>query len=183
MPRPRSRSPNRRHGAIMSDFDRFINFSAEITAFPNFELLGTGQAQDYFDKTVAVVGGATMTALLNAYDVLRPVPHPEREWRLRREIFGDEKLGPIARNIVKMWYSGMWFELPRAWTEAYGAREGNVTVTVSGEAYTEGLLWPAVGAHPSGAKAPGYGSWFFPPQIPPVPPPIPPIADPAVAAR
>ncbi len=166
----------------MCDFDRFIALSAEITAFTPFELQGTGQAREYFDKTVAVVGAATVRALLDAYEPLRAVPHPERETRLRREIFGDEKLGPIARNIVKMWYSGVWFELPRAWTEAYGARENNVTVTVSGKAYTEGLLWPAIGAHPPGAKAPGYGSWFLPPQIPPIPPPIPPVTAPATAS-
>ncbi|WP_411075768.1 hypothetical protein [Streptomyces sp. cmx-4-7] len=34
---------------------------------------------------------------------------------------------------------------------------------VSPDAYTEGLLWRAIGAHPSGAKAPGYGSWASPP--------------------
>jgi hypothetical protein len=60
----------------------------------------------------------------------------------------------------------MWYELPRAWTEAYGAREKNFTFTVSANAYTEGLIWPAIGANPSGAKAPGYGSWADPPKIP-----------------
>jgi hypothetical protein len=72
----------------------------------------------------------------------------------------------VARNIVKMWFVGIWYELPREWTEAFGARPGNVTFVVSGTAYTEGLLWPAIGANPPGAKAPGYGSWAFPPQIP-----------------
>ena len=27
-------------------------------------------------------------------------------------------------------------------------------------------LWVAIGANPPGAKAPGYGSWAYPPQIP-----------------
>jgi len=31
----------------------------------------------------------------------------------------------------------------------------------------EGLLWTAIGAHPAGAKAPGYGSWAEQPRIPP----------------
>jgi hypothetical protein len=37
---------------------------------------------------------------------------------------------------------------------------------VNESAYTEGLLWVAIGANPPGAKAPGYGSWARPPQIP-----------------
>ena len=78
-----------------------------------------------------------------------------RQDLLRRDVFSDPRLGPVARNIVKMWYVGIWYELPRAWTEAYGALRKNVTFTVSPTAYTEGLLWPAIGANPPGAKAPG----------------------------
>ena len=85
---------------------------------------------------------------------------------LRRSILGDARLGPVARNIMKLWYLGIWYELPRPWIEANGARAANITFMVSAEAYTEGLVWPAVGANPPGAKAPGYASWTGPPQIP-----------------
>ena len=88
---------------------------------------------------------------------------------LRRDLFSDLRLGPVARNVVKMWYVGIWYELPQSWTDAYGARQQNVAFTVSAAAYTEGLLWPSIGANPSGAKAPGYGSWAQPPRIPAVP--------------
>jgi hypothetical protein len=37
---------------------------------------------------------------------------------------------------------------------------------VSAASYTEGLLWPTIGANPNGAKAPGYASWAQPPRIP-----------------
>lgn len=166
----------------MNDLDRFVRLSAEITAFSSFELNGTGQVKPYYQKIVEVVGESTVADLLSAYDALSGTPHPEREVRLRREIFGDEKLGPVARNLVKLWYSGTWFALPKAWMETYGASDRNITLTVSGEAYTEGLLWPAIGAHPPGAKAPGYGSWFLPPQIPPIPPPLPPTPAPVSSA-
>ncbi|HYO83919.1 MAG TPA: hypothetical protein VES20_21125, partial [Bryobacteraceae bacterium] len=42
----------------------------------------------------------------------------------------------------------------------------NVGFMVSAAAYTEGLLWPAIGANPPGAKGPGYGSWALPPRVP-----------------
>jgi hypothetical protein len=149
--------------------ERFLAFSEQVTAFTTFDLVGTGQAQAYLTAVTDVVGAEMLKELLDAYGRMSTTPQPEREGRLRREIFGDEKLGPIGRNIIKLWYSGIWYELPRAWADAFGAIETNVTFMVSAAAYTEGLLWPAIGANPSGAKAPGYASWVGPPQIPPVP--------------
>ena len=144
----------------------FLDFSAEATAFTRFELLGTGQAEAYYTATEKVVG-AVLGDLLDAYARLEPGHGTDgRKAALRREIFGHEKLGAIARNITKLWYIGIWYELPRAWTETYGALPNNVTFTVSGASYAEGLLWTAIGAHPPGAKPPGYGSWADPPTIP-----------------
>jgi hypothetical protein len=144
----------------------FLIFSSEVTAFSVFELRGTGLAEAYFEAVVRVVGQPVLQELLTAYGALEKTPQALRDDRLRREIFGDEKLGPIARNIIKLWYIGIWEELPHAWTESYGAIENNVAFMVSAAAYTEGLLWTAIGANPPGAKAPGYASWVLPPQIP-----------------
>jgi hypothetical protein len=148
--------------------DRFLAFSAEVTAFTTFELQGTGLAEAYLTTVTNVVGQEVVEQLLDAYDRVRLVAQPARDERLRREIFGDEKLGAIARNIIKLWYVGIWYELPHAWTDTYGALEKNFSFAVSATSYTEGLLWYAIGAHPPGAKAPGYGSWVGPPEIPPV---------------
>jgi hypothetical protein len=145
--------------------DQFLIFSAEVTAFSCFELRGTGMAEAYFNAVLGVVGESIVAELLDAYASLKGTPENERESRMRLVIFGDEKLGPIARNVIKLWYIGIWEELPQAWTETYGAIEKNVPFMVSAAAYTEGLLWPAIGANPPGAKAPGYASWALPPQI------------------
>jgi hypothetical protein len=152
-----------------SRLDRFLAFSAEVTAFTVFDLQGTGQAEAYLQTADASVGAAVVDELFAAYRRAENVlADGAREAYLRREIFGNEKLGPIARNIIKMWYSGVWYELPTAWTEAYGPAPKDVTFVVSASSYVEGLLWTAIGAHPAGAKAPGYGSWADPPNIPPV---------------
>lgn len=148
--------------------DKFLAFSAEITAFTTFELLGTGLVDDYLAAVIDVVGEATVEELLRAWDRVCESGAVTEE-NLRREIFGDEKLGPIARNIIKLWYIGTWYQLPYAWTQSFGAREKDVTFVVSPAAYVEGLLWPAIGSHPPGAKAPGYGSWANAPVIPDIP--------------
>jgi hypothetical protein len=149
--------------------DRFVAFSAEVTAFTVFELHGTGQAEPYHRTVVDVVGQELLDELLDRYDQVLDGPPETRTERLRKAIFGDEKLGPIARNIIKLWYVGIWYQLPPEWTEAFGACSKDVTFMVSATAYTEGLIWVAIGANPPGAKAPGYGSWAEAPKIPPVP--------------
>jgi hypothetical protein len=144
--------------------DSFLAFSSEVTAFSRFELEAAGQARAYLATVVEVVGEDLLDRLFKAHASLSRTP--DRKAQLQRDIFGDQTLGPIARNIIKLWYVGMWFQLPRAWAEAHGSRPADVLHTVSPEAYVEGLLWPAIGAHPPGAKAPGYGSWAGPPAIP-----------------
>ena len=149
--------------------DRFLAFSAEVTAFSPYELRGTGMAETYLDTAIEVVGDQTVDDLLDAYDKAPASIGKDRALRdahLRLAIFGDAKLGPVARNIIKLWYVGIWYELPRAWIEAYGASPVDFTQMASAQAYTEGLLWPAIGANPPGAKAPGFASWVGPPQIP-----------------
>ncbi|HET9872486.1 MAG TPA: hypothetical protein VFP89_07820 [Propionibacteriaceae bacterium] len=156
----------------MTDLERFLAFSSEVTAYSIFELRGTGVAEAYLATVEEVVGRQLLEALLDRYESAVAAAAeggatlPDL---LRRELFSDPRLGPVARNIVKMFYLGIWYELPHAWTEAYGARRSNLTFTVSAAAYTEGLVWPSIGANPAGAKAPGYGSWAQPPRIPAVP--------------
>ncbi|MBV9314840.1 MAG: hypothetical protein JO100_14185 [Pseudonocardia sp.] len=151
--------------------ERFLAFSADATAFTRFELQGTGQAREYLDTVVRIAGDTIVDRLLDLHLHAKAVAAASgnsaiMEHLLRRDVLSDPRLGPVARNIVKMWFVGIWYELPREWTEAFGAREGDVTFVVSGTAYAEGLLWRAIGANPPGAKAPGYGSWALPPHIP-----------------
>jgi hypothetical protein len=149
--------------------ENFLAFSADVTAFSRFELQGTGQAQEYLDTVMHIVGATIVDRLLDLHASTVAAAAGDgaaRDDLLRRDVLGDPQLGPVARNIVKMWFLGIWYQLPREWTEAFGARPNDVTFVVSGAAYTEGLLWPAIGANPPGAKGPGYGSWASLPQIP-----------------
>jgi hypothetical protein len=154
--------------------DAFVALSAEITGFTPFDLHGTGQAEEFRATVADVVGEDILTELLDTWE--RIVAETEAGSAptsdvLRREIFSDQKLGPVARNMIKLWYVGIWYELPPDWIDAYGALERDRTFMVSPSAYTEGLIWPAIGGNPPGAKGPGYASWTGPPRIPEVPGP------------
>ncbi|MBB5535577.1 hypothetical protein [Rhizobium giardinii] len=154
---------------MSSRFEAFLGISVELTAFSRFDLLGTGLAERYLATLDKVVGGEITDTLLAAFVALPPAEGEARIQAVRTTILGNELLGDVARALIKLWYSGTWFELPCAWTERFGPRPADTTFIVSPDAYVEGLLWKAIGAHPAGAKAPGFGSWAFPPKIPALP--------------
>ncbi|MFF9276995.1 hypothetical protein [Streptomyces griseosporeus] len=156
----------------------FLLLSVDLTAFEETDLLGTGMAQGYLEKVRAACGDGIVAALLDAHRAARadaaaengnqartPLEGEVFDRALRHRVFSDDRLGPVARNIIKLWYAGMWYALPPEWIDRYGAHAAVGTSTVTAASYQEGLLWRAIGANPPGAKAPGYGSWARPPRI------------------
>ena len=152
-------------------FQSFLQLSETLTAFTSFQLQATGEAESYYNTVQDVVGEAIFKELLLTFEKIQTDTGdsgPNFDEALRHQILSNEKLGPIARNIIKMWFVGTWYQLPTYWLEKYGVSSENGTFVVSPNAYKEGLLWPTIGAHPTGAKAPGYGTWTAPPKIPEV---------------
>ena len=147
---------------------RFVKLSTMLTAFSAFDLYGTGEVAEYYGVLSEIVGAPLLVALFDAADDALAASIDPKVIRaeLRARVFSDPTLGPVARNIIKMWYIGNWYELPPEWREANGTHLSDYTRVVSAAAYVEGLLWPAIGANPSGAKAPGYASWQNAPTIP-----------------
>lgn len=149
-------------------FDDFLNLSSELTGFGTYQLRGTGQADLYLSTLDSVLGQQTVKQLLDAFRSVISNAGDDGaaiERGLRRDILSDEKLGPVARRVIKMWYVGIWYELPREWREAHGENDNDRTFVVSPNSYVEGLLWPTIGANPSGAKPLGYAMWATPPRI------------------
>jgi hypothetical protein len=146
----------------------FLSLSATLTGYSRFRLLGTGQADPYLETTRAAVGDVVLDQLLTTFtEVERDAGGDEAalDRGLRARVLSDELLGPIARSVIKMWFVGTWYELPQEWRDRYAAREPVSTHVVSPASYTEGLLWPTIGANPPGAKGQGFGSWVGPPAI------------------
>jgi hypothetical protein len=148
--------------------DDFLALSVALTGYDRVDLLGTGMVRPYYDELVSIVGEAVAGELLGAaVSSLRRAGGDAKELQeeVRRTILDDAKLGPVARNVIKMWYLGNWYQLPRAWREAHGAHARDTDHVVSAAAYQEGLVWRAIGSHPPGAKQPGFGTWSQPPNL------------------
>ena len=147
----------------------FLDFSVAITAFPKFHLQGTGQVDSYYNTVNNIIGDEMFEELLTTFHSLdvKAKTMGDRSVLnkgILRDILGSEKLGAIARNIIKLWYLGNWYQLPASWRDTFGASEKDIDRTVSPQAYVEGLLWPTLGVNPRAAKAPGYATWAEPPE-------------------
>ena len=149
--------------------EQFLSLSVRLTGFDRAALLGTGLLEEYYRQIVGVIGEAISQEL---WEVARQLSaracenSAQLEVAIRRELMASPKLGPVARNIVQLWYWGAWIELPQAWRNQYGTSSEDVTHFTSAAAYQHGLIWKAMGTHPQGAQQPGFGSWSLKPRSP-----------------
>lgn len=144
--------------------DTFADLCAALTGFDAAHLVGTGNVAPFWDLLTDRTGPENARALLTAWtDRVAPDAEPDRAMRLH--ILGDARLGPMARNLIRLWYVGTWKGMPADWRAAHAPGRPDGDTIPSAGAYTEGLLWPAVGANPPGAKPFGYAMWAKPPRV------------------
>lgn len=127
---------------IDDGFGLFVKVSAVLTGFDEAALLGTGQARAYFDWVRHARPEDTSALLREAEKGLD-------DERVARLLEGAE-IGVLARQIAYLWYTAQW---RTPWDT------GKQTSIVSPAAFQEGLVWPAMFAHPPAAKQQGFGSW------------------------
>jgi len=147
-------------------FDLFFSLSVILTGFSEAELHGTAMAKTYFALIPTIVGETQFGRLLMIWQdtyIRAKGSDLLLEQLVTEQILEDPGIGPIARNVARLWYLGMWFQLPAEWRNVHGAWANDVTFVVSPQSYTEGLVWKAIHTHPPAAKQPGYGSWALPP--------------------
>jgi hypothetical protein len=128
----------------------FLGVSARLTGFGRVTLLGTGMTDAYLQALDAVLPAGTLDELLAAGDGVS-------------DQLEDPKLGPVARNLILLWYCGTWTALPDEWRAAYGTSPLDTNRVESPEAYQAGLQWVVAGAHPAGARQQGFGAWAVAP--------------------
>ena len=92
-------------------FEDFLSVSAALTGFSVAQLQGTGMARGYFDELVAIVGDELTLALTREGRLALRWPDDVEE-QLRLRVMDDPDLGPPARNLAVLWYTGSWFQLP-----------------------------------------------------------------------
>jgi hypothetical protein len=80
----------------------------------------------------------------------------------------DDSAKFLARSIVLLWYLGSWYEPAdlKANAAQPGTRAVTPSVVVSSKAYTQGLVWQIVGAHPMGYSNLQFGYWSRDPSDP-----------------
>jgi hypothetical protein len=98
--------------------------------------------------------GWKLDALLNRFDALASSGLDLIE-ALRTKIFPDPELGPVARQVLMLWYGG-------------GIRtntpNGEVWDFGSADQFYRALVWGAIGAHPPTLSNGYYGHWKYPPE-------------------
>jgi hypothetical protein len=142
--------------------ERFLEVSALLTGFGWVRLAGTGMTDDLIDVVDAALPPGVLDELLAAYAALPA--DVDRETAVASELLADPKLGPVARNLILLWYCGTWAGMPEDWRAAYGTTPYDTHRVVSAEAYLAGLQWVVAGAHPAGARQQGFGAWSVAPE-------------------
>ena len=124
----------------------FLATSVVLTGFERFDLLGTGLLQQYFDYVSTHADSSTLLKLLQG------VTAAAGSESAVNEILADPEMGLLARQIIKLWYTGQWFPSATATDNPI----------LSPSSYEQGLVWNAIEAHPPGAKQQGFGAWSEP---------------------
>jgi hypothetical protein len=84
---------------------------------------------------------------------------------LQAKVLDDPRLGPFARRLLRLWYTGNWQPMPDAWSRAYGEHGDASESSLLAAGYPHGLMWQAaIGAHPQAVRATGFASWADPPR-------------------
>ena len=145
--------------------DLFVRLSAVLTGFRRVDLQGTGMAEAYLGEIQTIAG----EGLVDLFEAARPIfgmseaDAGKVEGVLQEHVLKSPRFGPLARNLIRLWYTGMWNQLPQAWRNTYGSSARDTDRVVSPAAFREGLVWTAMDAHPRGAKPQGFGAWSLPP--------------------
>jgi hypothetical protein len=140
--------------------EAFLSLSVMLTGFERIELQGTGMLEEYYER---VCKGTDYMKLQRLWAIAQQLQRhaataektKDPTFEIKHLLMYDSEMGPLARNIIKLWYRGDWPDS--------SARFGTSYTSV--QAYQEGLLWKAMGSHAAGAKQPGFGSWSTPPPI------------------
>ncbi|MCX5214323.1 hypothetical protein OG689_34535 [Kitasatospora sp. NBC_00240] len=145
----------------------FTDFSVALTGFDRAELAGTGLIETYYTTLLQIIGereaGHLFQAAAEALAADREDPDGDA---LRTRVIENRRYAPVVVNLIKLWYLGSWYPLSGGYRDVNGSTADDVEHVVSPQAYREGLVWTAAGAHPMGAKQPGFGSWAEPPYLP-----------------
>jgi hypothetical protein len=140
------------------DFNTFLDISVYLTGFSINDLLATGMPETYY---YTIMKEADQKNVRKFFEDAQSIMNNSKDNKdlLKRQIaerlIPAEKYVDLAKRIILLWYTGIWTSVT--------VKVERTSAIVSGESYTQGLIWTAAETHPAGAKHPGYESWSLPP--------------------
>ena len=81
----------------------FVELSNLLSGFDSAELWGTGMVETYYDEVNLIIGEREIGKLLGAFTALGE-NQEAREGNIEMYILDDDRYGPVARNIIRLWY-------------------------------------------------------------------------------
>ena len=88
---------------------RFLELSVAITGYDDAVLWGTGMVDTYLTFVLDAVGDQVTGRLLSVWHQVADAAQGDPsalDQMLRDEVFADPTLGPVARNLIVLWYLG-----------------------------------------------------------------------------
>jgi hypothetical protein len=136
---------------VGGQFPLFFSLSEYLTGEPG---LDHNLAERHFSRLRSVSDPAALAKLLVQWQAAQK--NPAQTERLVRKILSDSVLGPLAKALIMLWYTG-------------GIKDvvGNTSVwTIETAAdYFGALAWKVVGCHPPGLSNQFFGHWKYPTEF------------------
>ncbi|BAV05883.1 Membrane bound FAD containing D-sorbitol dehydrogenase [Filimonas lacunae] len=154
-------------------FDQFIGLSAALTGYSASDLHPSRDTQKVGDALYAELSLASneipvaqLDALTAAWNKIADTPASDMEAAVQKDIINNLTITRLAQNIIYMWFLGIWYDLRK--NPAVYFTDGTVSKdhVISALAYTNGLVWGEMGAHPMGFSNGTYGYWSQKPTLP-----------------
>lgn len=152
--------------------DQFVALSSALTGYPVSTLKPPRDTQRIAELLYAELSkpennipAKQLDLLAQTWISISATPAPQMEDAVRQKIIENLQITRLAQNIIYMWYLGIWYDLSKN-PNCFSAK--NNDHVVSSLAYTNGLVWGEMGAHPMGFSTGVYGYWESAPQLPPI---------------
>ena len=149
VPRVKSVQSGRRSGAHLSAaaarLEVFIRLSELLTGYVE---LDRELAEAYFVRSADHLKPVFDQLLEQFHNLESPGRDPTE--RVRTDILAHPSLGPPARTLLMLWFTGGFLLPEQTWQMA------------SAEQYYRALMWDAIGAHPPTLSNGYFGHWKYP---------------------
>src|ERR1700722_7453725 len=155
----------------MMTLDEFVSLSSALTGYPASTLLPARDTQKVAAALYAELSLASnnipqtqLDELTQVWNSISGTPPPQLEAAVQANIIDNLAITRLAQNIIYLWYFGIWYDLTKN-PNSFLPLTNNDHV-VSPLAYTNGLVWGEMGAHPMSFSVGEYGYWANVPTLP-----------------